>query len=927
MTFLTPVMLLFALPCAALFLLWHLPGRTLPRLRVALLLLVLLALARPALRLPRRAGTLVVVADRSASVPSADRARQALLIERAGAQRTADGTLGVVSFATRAIVEHPPQTAPFRGFTAVHNEDASDLNAALHAAISAIPAGHPGRILVLSDGRFTGDDPRKAASRAVTAGIAIDYRLQARRSADDLAVVRVEAPMALRPNEALLATAWIDSPDEREVEYVLRRGPTELVRGHRRLPRGLSPLAFRDLARPTGVATYELALEAPASAPDPCPENNLARFLVQTTGGKPLLHFASAPGSRFPRLLGSGGVTVETLPPESFDGSLATLAGYSGVVLENVRADALGPANLANLAAWVEHAGAGLLMTGGRNSFGLGGYYKSAIEPVLPVTMELRREHRKFAMSIVVVMDRSGSMAAPVGGGRTKMDMANLGALEVLNLLSDQDEIAVIAVDSAPHVVVPRRSAANVRSDAARISGIESMGGGIFVYEGLKAGMRELAGATTGVRHVLLFADAADAEEPGDYKRLLANAAGAGITVSAIGLGTRADCDAALLEDIATRGGGTCSFSDSAQEIPRLFAQDTFAVARNTLVTNAVAPVFTQALPLLSDTLPPQAPHLGGYNLCYLHPGATAVAMSSDENAAPLVALRPVGSGRSLVFTGEADGALSGPFAQWAQAPEFHAALARYCAGPIEDDASGFLIRQRKVPGGVEIVAYADMTRPDVRAVDGLAVGVLRHRAGGAARPETRRLTWTTADTLAAVVPLSGGETLLATVALPGGRVQTLPPVCLPHSAEYAVGTEVDGAAVLAELAEATGGVQVAETGSVWERMPKERRIVEVAPWLFLVAALVFLVEVFERRTGWLWRRGRTPLRSAQVEEEAGEGNGTRGWRRRKHHAPSPTPSTAPAPIPPDEPPLPGPSPDPESSPFAAAKRRANRRM
>ena len=109
------------------------------------------------------------------------------------------------------------------------------------------------------------------------------------------------------------------------------------------------------------------------------------------------------------------------------------------------------------------------------------------------------------------------------------MDMANLGAMEVVNLLSDQDEIAVIAVDSAPHVVVPRTSAANARGQSRRILGIESMGGGIFVYEGLVAGLKEVSGSSAGVRHIVLFSDAADAEEPGKYKELLANAAGAGM--------------------------------------------------------------------------------------------------------------------------------------------------------------------------------------------------------------------------------------------------------------------------------------------------------------------------------------------------------------------------------------------------------------
>jgi hypothetical protein len=507
-------------------------------------------------------------------------------------------------------------------------------------------------------------------------------------------------------------------------------------------------------------------------------------------------------------------------------------------------------------------------MTGGRNAFGMGGYYKSALEDALPVSMELRREHRKFAMTIVVVLDRSGSMAAGVDGGKTKMDLANLGTMEVVNLLSDQDEMAVIAVDSAPHIVVNRAPVSRVRQQEGRILGIESMGGGIFIYEALKAAALQMVGAETGVKHILLFADAADSEAPGKYKELLAAAAGSGITVSVVGLGSRKDCDAALLEEIASLGGGSCTFSDNANEVPRLFAQDTFMVARNTLLTNAVQPRFTLALPQLSDALPAQAPALGGYNLCYLRPGCAAVALSADEHEAPLLAMRNYGTGRVLAFTGEADGALSGPFAAWTHIGEFYGALARRCAGPVNDGASGFLALQKRVPGGVAVTVYADASRPEIRSLDGLDLDVLRHRPGEMPRAERQRLTWRTADTLSADVPLTGDETLLATVVYPGGRTENLPPVCLPYSPEFAPEGQRDGVGVLTALAESTGGTQLADVSAVWSRIPRERRWVEVSAWAYLLAALFFLAEVFERRTGWL--AGRTVIRSGTAKANEG---------------------------------------------------------
>jgi hypothetical protein len=94
------------------------------------------------------------------------------------------------------------------------------------------------------------------------------------------------------------------------------------------------------------------------------------------------------------------------------------------VVINNVPAHRLPADFLAGLDFFVTAQGGGLLMTGGRFSFGSGGYFQSSLDPLLPVSMELRQEHRRLAVAMAIVLDRSGSMAAGAGGGH-KMDLAN----------------------------------------------------------------------------------------------------------------------------------------------------------------------------------------------------------------------------------------------------------------------------------------------------------------------------------------------------------------------------------------------------------------------------------------------------------------------------------------------------------------------
>src|SRR4030095_15592447 len=125
----------------------------------------------------------------------------------------------------------------------------------------------------------------------------------------------------------------------------------------------------------------------------------------------------------------------------------------------------------------------------------------------------------------------------------------------------------------------------------------------IFTYTALVTAATTVQESDKGTRHIVLFADAADAEEPGEYVRLLDHLKPLGITVSVIGLGSESDSDAAFLKDVAARGQGRMHFAASVEDLPRLFAQEAITVARSSFVTE---PAAARALPdmLLLGELP-----------------------------------------------------------------------------------------------------------------------------------------------------------------------------------------------------------------------------------------------------------------------------------------------------------------------------------
>ena len=118
----------------------------------------------------------------------------------------------MIAFGQSVAVETPPSAAAPEAFTQEVGPGASGLAAALDRAAALLPADAPGRVLVLSDGRYTGADPGPAAAALGQRGVAIDTREISRPATGDAAVLRVEAPGRVGPGEAFGVSAWVTTP-------------------------------------------------------------------------------------------------------------------------------------------------------------------------------------------------------------------------------------------------------------------------------------------------------------------------------------------------------------------------------------------------------------------------------------------------------------------------------------------------------------------------------------------------------------------------------------------------------------------------------------------------------------------------------------------------------------------------------------------
>ncbi|MCB9902990.1 MAG: VWA domain-containing protein [Planctomycetes bacterium] len=839
-----PELLLLLLPAAWFW--WSTRDRELGTrvLRALALVLLVLGLASPYLSRTTKGHDLVIVVDRSRSMTDEARASARELIALAEDARREGDRVGIVTFGARAAIERPPlEESRFEEYARVVNADGSNLAEALEVALELIPEERSGSILLLSDGELRGRDAVPVARRAFGREVRIDVRPYPRPGRVDLAILRLELPEVAALGEPFQFSAWVDSSSRVTARYRLTRDGEVLAQGERLFEEGYSRLVFRDLVPAVGVATYELEV---LGVDDRVPENNIARGALRVDGPRALL-VVNDDGAEdsLVRALRRSGLRVDVAAPETAPIDRLGLEAYRGVILANVAADRLGD-RMRDVARFVTERGGGLLVTGGKASFGIGGYYLSPLDPVLPVSMELRKEQRKQGMALAIAMDRSGSMGMHAGGG-TKMDLANLGAASAIELLSELDSVAVIAVDTEPDVAQEMTRATDTEALQHRVRRIQPGGGGIYVRVALEAALVELAKAPQLSKHITLFSDAADSEQQEGCAQLVNDFVAAGVTLSVIALGTPADPDADFLRGIAELGGGEIYFTTQADELPRLFAHDTLTASRATFVDQPTAVALLPDLYGLGELTVDGFPELDGYNLTYLREGATAGAVTTDDFHAPIFAFQYSGLGRSAAFTGQIGGTYGSSLPAWDGFASFFVTASRWLLGQDPPDALFPSVRREGREAVIDVEfdpeAPAAPNAGELEALLGLEDGTTLRRSFERVDEGLYRARF----------PLDREGVALPSVKVDAQRSIALPPLALPYSPEFEPSSDAAaGERLLRTLAAESGGTVAPPANTLFRVLREGAGWLPITRELLIAALVVCLLEIAFRRLS-LW--------------------------------------------------------------------------
>lgn len=609
---------------------------------------------------------------------------------------------GVIVFGRRPRLELPPSDAPRFNFTEVaSNIDSNytDLGAAIKLALASFPEGTGKRIVLFSDGNENLGSVEEQARIAKLNGVQIDVVPLAAgyRNESEVMVQSVEAPALTEQGARLPIRVLVRSFNPNPVigMLTLRQlsdGQSEIVGGKPirvRIRPGLNSVPFptRQLAGKEQSYTYEAVFQPEAVEMadgqkvrrylpgEDRVENNRATTHVVALGQRRILIIEPAQGDhdllvQHLKELGNNkykvhNIIVDQLPQNKADLAVL-LSNYDCVILANVPASdvAAGDVPVDKIPAAITEdqqevirsnthdQGCGLIMIGGPNGFGAGGWQGTPVEKALPVDCDIKSMKVQGKGGLVLIMH--GCELAD--GNRWEREIAKLA----IRKLSPMDMIGVIHWGdfSTAKWHIPFQEIGTKRD--ALISIVDKMNTGDMSdvnpalqksYDVLTDPKNELA-----TRHIIFISDGDhwEASQP-----LLAKIRASKTTCTTVCITTHGPGEVQKMSKMAAVTGGRSYNVKNAKALPSIYIKETRLVSQSFIYENKRG--FRPTLHYKSgptDKLPDQLEPLFGFVRTTLKQ-SPLVEMPIEGPPAgdqhfPLLAYWHYGLGKAVAFTSDA---------------------------------------------------------------------------------------------------------------------------------------------------------------------------------------------------------------------------------------------------------------------------------
>lgn len=808
--------------------------------------------------------------------------------------------IGVISFADQAYVDSVGDTTIRLDARAIREGVGStDVASAIQLGLATLQKDAMHRMLLIWDGNQTTGDLEAALNAAAAARVPIDVMPLTYEVKNEVLVDRFIAPTWRRENEPFTVDVILQNTNPTETTgrlTVTHQGrPMDLdlqtpglqstlavtlkpatggSPSHNVVRVQVPPLAE------AGVHQFRAVFEAddPTQAGgvtlpgqrqekvDTLAANNAASAFTFVRGKGRVLYVDNVPGGRgniLREALEREGIQLDEsrMRVDQFPSSTVELQNYDAVILANVPR---GPGGLTDeqdkaLAAYVHDMGGGLVVIGGPDALGAGGWQGSRLEQILPVDMDVpaQRQIPKGALGLVM-------HACEFANGNYWGIQCALKAIEVLNA---RDEVGIVSfgiggsIWDYPLSLKGDGSRVSAAAKAMNVGDMPSFNESLNLT--LRGGKRSkgLVESDARNKHIIIISDG-DPVPPSDD--LIKLAVDNKITISTVSVYPHDLSDKGLpktMRWIADQTGGRAygPINGNFSQLPQIFIKEATIVRRSLIQEDREKGLAVKTVPSVSDVLKGIGDQLPGrvwgmvLSTKKPNPQVSVPLVVGPQND-PLLAHWQTGLGRSLVFTSDATNVWLADWVGSSVYDKFWAQTVRQVARPAE--SADFETRVEARGGRGKIIVEA--TSKDNQFRNGLTIeGTV---VGPDMQPRRVRLVQTAPGTYEADFDANDAGNYVVGLAYSGADGQ---------SGVLRSGTVVNTSpelrdlksneTLLRQIAERTGGRVLPPfdpaAAALFDRTGLAQRQTPMPVWDLLLPFLIalLLMDVAVRRIAWDW--------------------------------------------------------------------------
>lgn len=541
---------------------------------------------------------------------------------------------------------------------------ATNIQEAVESALGLFERGGSKRIVLITDGEENQGDILK--STPLINEQKIDFKVYkiTGEKGEEIYVDNVKVPDNISVGEEFSVSIDIKSNYATKAKLTLFSGRNKVGEQQVQIQKGKNSFVFKDKQSSGGFKGYRVLVEAEGDTNKV--NNEFSTFTnVMDKPNILLINGVKGDSEALEGILSNSGANIKKIAPSASPSTLNELLEYKSIVLNDVHRDDLSNGFMDNIEAYVKDYGGGLITFGGEDSYALGGYKDTSLEKVLPVYMDKRGKNEVPAISINLIIDKSGSMSAE-GGGVSKLTLAKEAAMKALENLREVDEISVIAFDDTYDEVVPLQKVGDKEAIKELISGIQ-IRGGTSIYPALEQGYNMQMQSSAKIKHTILLTDGQDGYGLDNYATILQNFIDNNITLSTVAVGEGAN--AGLLNQLASIGKGRSYYTDIYTDIPRIFAKEVLLSAGTYIINEEFTPKILSNHEILAGVRTSDGiPSLLGYIGTSIKENAVEILSSNHDE--PILAAMQYGIGRTVSFTSDVSGQWSKNYLAWEYGPQ-----------------------------------------------------------------------------------------------------------------------------------------------------------------------------------------------------------------------------------------------------------------